>query len=115
MDVYVGLHVCLCITCIPGSHRGQERALDALGTTVTDSCDYVELGPLDEQAVTSPNLNHLPAPLLTFLSVVFFFSSFLNFYCFLQFHKNYRKYMKTYFTCASNADLFIFISIKNHI
>lgn len=83
MDVYVGLHVCLCITCIPGSHRGQERALDALGTTVTDSCDYVELGPLDEQAVTSPNLNHLPAPLLTFLSVVFFF--FFQFSQFLLF------------------------------
>lgn len=88
MDVYVGLHVCLCITCIPGSHRGQERALDALGTTVTDSCDYVELGPLDEQAVTSPNLNHLPAPLLTFLSVVFFFfpvfSIFIVFFNFIK-------------------------------
>lgn len=42
MDVW--LHVRLCITCAPGSHRGQKRALGVLGTIVIDSCDYVGTG-----------------------------------------------------------------------
>jgi hypothetical protein len=43
------LHVCMYITCVPGAHKGQNRALDSLGLELETvvSC-HVDAGSYDQ-------------------------------------------------------------------
>lgn len=54
------IHTCICITCVPGAHGSQKRALKPLDPRFMDSFEQEQnLGPLQEQPMFFEPMSHL--------------------------------------------------------